>query len=134
MKVSLPIIVEEPGTLLLYASLEQAENHLEAFDVENGLYKGWDADGRILDFQVKNNEVIISIYKNLPPNPERLEGVLRSHLADVEIKAETIPAGDLSSLISEAEYFLYSPKDVIGIIKDFCIDLFVRPFAKKHIS
>lgn len=124
MEIALPIIIEEPGTLLLYSSLEDAVRHLEAYDANNRLYKGWDAEGRLLSILADNNKVVIAINDNEPANTVELELILREHLKDIGLITHEVPRGDLPALVSRAKYFLYKPKSKWEIIKEFFHDFF----------
>lgn len=44
-----PIIVYNWGDMLLFGSVEAAEQALEAIDVENGEYLAFDSEGRLLE-------------------------------------------------------------------------------------
>jgi len=122
MKITLPIIIEEPGTLLLYNSLESAVYHLEAYDVNDTLYKGWDAEGRLLDISTNNNKVVIATNGDEPANAVELELILREHLEDVGLETHDIPSGDLAELVNKAKFFMYIPKSRWQIVKEFFYD------------
>jgi hypothetical protein len=52
-----PIVVRAEGDLLVYDSAEEAARWAEVIDVEDDLYRGWDADGRPLRFIVVRKRV-----------------------------------------------------------------------------
>ncbi len=133
MKIALPIIIEEPGTLLLYNSLENAEQHLEAYDVSDGLYKGWDAEGRLLNISVDNNKVVITTNNTDPTHIVELESILREHLRDIGIDTHEISSGDLTTLVNEAKFFLYNPKSKWEIVKEFFHDLVIEALKKCNL-
>jgi hypothetical protein len=126
MRIVLPIIIEESGTLILYNSIDDAEHHLESYDVDDALYRGWDAEGRSLNISSDNNKIAINANDSEPDfvNTNALEQVLRDHLGAVGINAGNISNGDLASLIKEARFFLYIPKSKKQVIKELFSDLF----------
>jgi hypothetical protein len=50
--ISPPVIVRSEGDVLVFGSLEEAACNAEWPDVEDGLYRGWDANGQLLEFSV----------------------------------------------------------------------------------
>ena len=45
-----PIFVAEGSDVMVFRDIAAAERKLEAIDVDDGIFEGWDADGRILEF------------------------------------------------------------------------------------
>jgi hypothetical protein len=52
-----PIFVTADEPLLVFRSAEQAQRWLEWPDVEDGLYRGYDSEGRLIEFGVKESRV-----------------------------------------------------------------------------
>lgn len=55
--VKSPLVVNENGNLMFFASVQDAERYLEPVDVRNGEYVAYDADGRRLDLSVESERV-----------------------------------------------------------------------------
>ena len=119
-----PIIIIEPGTVIVYNSINDAQNHLEAIDVENDIYTGYDAEGRLLDIKTVDNRVFFFEGENKPTHRAELEAILRENLNDVGIDTSIIEKGDLLSVIKASSVFLYTPPGSnIEIVKTFFKDL-----------
>jgi len=56
MKPKLPIIVRESSDLYFFETVESAELGLEPIDVLNGEYEAYDAEGRLLNLEVREEE------------------------------------------------------------------------------
>lgn len=56
MKPKLPIIICELEDVALFETVESAELKLEPFDVLNGEFVGYDAEGRLLSLEVREEE------------------------------------------------------------------------------
>jgi hypothetical protein len=48
-----PIIVRGDGDLMVFGSDVDAARRVEPIDVEDGVYRAWDSEGRILTFNVE---------------------------------------------------------------------------------
>lgn len=82
--IKLPILVNEssgidaPGDLEFFERVADAESHLEAIDVENDEYIGFDAEGRQLRFDIVSGHVHISAAEAAPKHRETLRKLLIS--------------------------------------------------------
>ena len=56
MELKLPIIICELMDIDVFETVESAELCLEPIDVLNGEYVGYDADGRLLSMEVREEE------------------------------------------------------------------------------
>ena len=126
-----PIFIIEPGSLYVYKSQDDAELDLEPIDVQNCLYSGYDATGRLLKINVINNKTKISIDESEIYNPNTLELILRDHLNDIGIDVGTIRNGKLDELIEEAQVFQVNfCASGWEMIKIFFMDIFKEIFSK----
>jgi hypothetical protein len=48
-----PLIINETGNIFMFDTREQAEAYLEAVDVEDSCYVGYDSEGRLLRLKVR---------------------------------------------------------------------------------
>jgi hypothetical protein len=46
-----PIFITDGDDITVFASIEAAEAYVESIDVHDGLYEGWDAQGRVLSLE-----------------------------------------------------------------------------------
>ena len=85
-----PIFIAEDLDVSLYASLNEAERALEGIDVDDGIYVGFDAEGRELRLEARGvrrgrffvdiGTVHISVGEQTPMHCAELRKVLRDHL------------------------------------------------------
>ena len=72
-----PLIIDNRGDLLVFRSKIDAESYLEAVDVQNGEYRGFDAEGRPLLFETEGGWVNVKINPASPADPADLQHVLQ---------------------------------------------------------
>jgi hypothetical protein len=96
MAVLPPIsVIDRDGWLTMFASIAEAEASLEAPDVEDDEYLGFDAEGRRLILLVDDRDPDLPWYRRLrhqspvrivdspePPDPVHLRSILQEALAD----------------------------------------------------
>ena len=58
-----PIFVTADEPLLVFESLDRAVAYLEWQDVEDGLYRGYDSDGRLIDFGTESITKRLSLFR-----------------------------------------------------------------------
>lgn len=99
MEATLPIVLDENGDLSMFLTIEAACLAVEAVDVANEEYEGFDALGRTLTLSAHGERVSIEVNINGEPEPTELAQRLRSYLNDdgvrqrgIEISADaTLP-------------------------------------------
>ena len=64
-----PIFIADGDDIMAFSSIEDAAKYVEAIDVNDGIYEGWDAQGRVLSLEA---DAVTRF--NAPP--------VRIHLAD----------------------------------------------------
>ena len=67
-----PIFIIDGDDIMAFASIEDAEKYVEAVDVHDGIYEGWDAHGRVLTLEA---DAVTRF--NAPPVQMRLAEPLR---------------------------------------------------------
>jgi hypothetical protein len=70
-----PIFVTADEPLLIFESLDRAVAYLEWQDVEDGIYQGYDSDGRRVDFDTVNRRVIAEVERD-PGHTDELRATL----------------------------------------------------------
>ncbi|MBF0435864.1 MAG: hypothetical protein HQL77_10900 [Magnetococcales bacterium] len=87
-----PIIVSENGSLILFKTVQDAENYLEPIDIINQEYEIFDSDGKILRQRVAKRTIKYSFWRRTvnvdgiyiddgdESNPERLKKLLQKFL------------------------------------------------------
>ena len=105
--IALPILIAEGWDLKLYDSIRDAELDLEAIDVEDGIYAGYDADGRLLKIETRASAVVLSAAEASPSHQGQLEELLRGALRMTGHLPEG--ADSLESLVEAARVFTFRP-------------------------
>lgn len=100
-----PLIIAEGLDLKLYESVHDAALDLEAIDVEDGIYVGYDSEGRELRLTVREEKIEISAAEASPGHQRQLAELLRAVLAAVGRPAET--DAELPELIEAARIFRF---------------------------
>ena len=102
-----PLIIAEGLSIYLFSSLGEAEGWLEAIDVADGAYVGFDSEGRALKleasgvrkswFAMSEGTTHISLDETSPTHTRKLKQFLLSHLeaAGEDIDATT----DMETLV-----------------------------------
>jgi hypothetical protein len=68
--MAFPIFVSDPGSLMAYESIADAQIDLEPVDVEEGVYTGYDFEGRRLVLQASGvRSIFVGVRRSgAPPN------------------------------------------------------------------
>ena len=97
------LFIEADEPLLIFSSVEMAEQYLEANDVRDGVYKrAFGSAGEIFSVRAVGENVVICAVDQ-PPDPKGLYELLRSSLQNVGKEVPT--DADLPSLVAAAEAF-----------------------------
>ena len=110
-----PILVWESGDLYAFQSLAEAESALEPPDVRNGVYRGFDGDGRLLalstivrreklfgGLSISREQVSLALAEENPNHLYELKGNLQRFLAAAGKAAEVVAAMTFDELVAEA--------------------------------
>lgn len=97
------LFIEADEPLLVFSSVEMAEQHLEALDVRNGVYKrAFGQAGELFSIETKGESVVIRAIEQ-PADPDSLRELLRRSLHEV---GEAFPPdADLPMLVAATEAF-----------------------------
>lgn len=114
--LSLPLLIACDGDVKAYSSIVEAEVHIEPVDVVDGLYVGYDREGRLLEILVEGTvkqrgwtvdqhkaRVRIKPAEDLPQHAPELNSLLRDYLSACGWDAEALARLDLASLAHHAE-------------------------------
>jgi hypothetical protein len=96
-----PILINEHGDVMIFATVQSAEQYLEPIDVENKEYVGYDALGRKLAFSTTRQQITIGLADELALYQAELEGLVRAFLGAVRHPAATNPALTRAELIEQ---------------------------------
>ncbi|GAA0202247.1 hypothetical protein QOZ96_001512 [Brevundimonas nasdae] len=92
-KIELVVAADEPT--LFYSSVQQAETHLEAIDVRNGVYPvAYGPAGQVFKLEAIGDRVRIAQVEGLSPKPDDLRALLLLYLSATGVydvgEAETL--------------------------------------------
>lgn len=90
-----PIIIDNSGDLLIFSSIEQAQQYLEPIDVHNKEYIAYDSEGRLLKLNVTREK---SDLRRLPTFADSGE-----HITLQPAESEPLHAAELQSKL--IQYF-----------------------------
>jgi hypothetical protein len=104
--------LDNRGDVRFFESLQEAENYVEAIDVVNNEYVGYDSEGRILSLAVKpgstgilgqlgirRNRVAITIDEQRPSHADELRTLLVSFLRRVGVAQQWLNSASLDELV-----------------------------------
>jgi len=101
------LIVEEEGEPLFFSSLGAAESHLEAIDVDDGVYpRAYGPDGKLYRVSSDEDRVVIVEDEGSSARPDELESLVRSYLSAVGVAMAA--SDDLETLLRKCEAHLIS--------------------------
>lgn len=115
--MNLPIIVDEHGDLMVFASASEVSDYLEAIDVKNDKYTAYDSKGMQLELLVETKEQHSKIlgrtlHERVVIGPEvgsdkssQLKVVIEDYLKKVNV-LDASQELELSQLVKELESFL----------------------------
>ena len=104
-----PIVTDENGDIMVYLTVEAAEQYVEAIDVCDGAYDFFDSTGTQLAATTDGNRVRISIDAGAKPVPEELTAILRRYVLRVgpeRIGIDDPTSTGLPALIDALKHFL----------------------------
>jgi hypothetical protein len=110
-----PLLVWESGDLGSYGGTEAVERALEATDVKSGIYRAFDAAGRLLRlevredrekvlhfFSVTRDRVVVSLAEEEPSQREELREILVGYLESVGEARDEIARMSFDELVVAA--------------------------------
>jgi hypothetical protein len=93
-------VIADDLDLSFFATKEAAESYMEAIDVSNGVYVGYDSEGRILNIRPKGQNSEIEVAEESPSHTEELCTLLSRWLDAIGKPADL---RDLRSLLEIAD-------------------------------
>jgi hypothetical protein len=100
-----PIIIYNFGDVLVFGSIESAERYLEAIDVENNEYIGYDGTGRLLELGTDGSHVIIRAAEACPTHQNDLRKILIEYLAQLGLASDWLLYASLEQLVAKGLEF-----------------------------
>jgi hypothetical protein len=101
--MSIPIILNNFGDVLVFDSVEKAVRYIEPIDVSNNEYTGYDGEGRLLQLSVLNDtRIVIGLAENEPNHKDELYNVLIDFLARIGIAQEWLKQASLEDLVMKS--------------------------------
>lgn len=108
-KIALPIILDEHGDSEIYPSYEEAIRAIEAIDVRNNEYRGYDAEGRKLNLSADNaDRITISLAEEEPSYQQELRQVLMKYLRALKYSPDQLEGKSIEELLQLAPQRQYS--------------------------
>ena len=87
--MEMPLIFDENGDVSLYWSLKDAQRNIEAIDVKNDEYVGYDAIGRLLSLKAINLQSSeISLAEDRPLHAQDVVVALRRYIAERQTRKD----------------------------------------------
>jgi hypothetical protein len=97
-----PVFFDDSGDLLAFSSTQDGERFIEGIDVQDGVYRGWDASGQVLTFaEVVSPELPVRIIATGAMDVEGLTDLLVERLRTVGALGHEAPSS-LSALVELA--------------------------------
>lgn len=93
-----PIFVTADEPLLIFESLSHAVGYLEWQDVDDDLYRGYDREGRLIEFGTKERTVVSSVEAQPDHAPELMETLARILSEWDEVERSEIEVATLQRL------------------------------------
>jgi len=100
--VAINLIIAEGLDVYFYSQKEDAERWLEAVDVIDGVYVGYDATGRLLHISPAGQSARITLAEETPTHLEELRVLLVEYLTAVG----RVPIkGDVAAMLGQCEQY-----------------------------
>jgi hypothetical protein len=101
-----PIFICEHGDVSVYSSPQRACVEIEAIDIKNNEYIGFDFNGRKLIIKLINEKPAIYLQEELPSCPEQLEKILLRFLVLIGDKEYVHEKKELKDLVAYFKKFM----------------------------
>ena len=96
-----PLIIDNHGDVLVFRSPEDAQWYLEAIDVDNDEYVGYDSQGRLLALTTLVGRVIVRAAEEEPLHRSELRDILVDHLCSFGIPRAGLELAPLEELVAK---------------------------------
>ncbi len=97
-----PIIVDESGDVIVFASVEHAERYLEPIDVEENRCVAYDSEGRLLKLRPTEPRITIESAEAVPSHSREVRDILIEFLEYLGHSREWLTQASLSELVEKA--------------------------------
>jgi hypothetical protein len=99
-----PVLIFEGLDLAFYGAVAKAQVELEAIDVRDGIYTGYDSEGRLLTLETQGEDVIISAAESESRHFEELKEKMLTYLWAIGDPAGTNPNLDFPELLAACNH------------------------------
>ena len=99
MKTPLIIVDVEAGDAMVFLSLDEAAGYMEPQDVDAGVYRAYDADGRLMNACTDGNKVWIEPAETPPPHEDDLRASLLLTLSESQVDITNVKGRTTLELI-----------------------------------
>ena len=115
--MTLPLIIAEGLDLSTYSAVDDALDALEPIDVRAGIYKGYDAEGRLLKLSCDSGHVTIEVAERHPTHAEELRTLLLKYLVHIGQSPQS-DSPSLSELVDATHSFarFKRPRSVWAVV------------------
>jgi len=121
------IILVEKSYLNFESTVKDAELSLEAVDINDGLYEGYDSEGRLLNITTQGELVKITSAEEIPTHQQKLITLLKMQLTLYKCQASQ---EDLKTLLSTAMNYKAPYKTLGESLRDFVKNLWGKIMVK----
>ena len=99
-----PIIIDDHGDITFFDSVKEAEQYLEAIDVQNGEYVAYDSAGCLLHLRTDRNRVIIENIEVEPTHSSELRTKLQTFFTGpkIDVSSDWLIKATLEDLVKKA--------------------------------
>ena len=104
-----PVFIDDHGDVSVFRSVSDATTWIEAIDVQNEEYRGYDSLGRSLNLSTDGFSVRISLAERAPSHAESLLTVLRSFLHAISDPVADDSSYQLPQLVSHFTRYAQQP-------------------------
>jgi hypothetical protein len=100
--VCVPIIVDEQGSAIVFESVADAEQYLEAIDVQNNEYLAYDSEGRLLRLLPTTPQITVESAELRPSHSKEVRDLLVRLLTYTGVPEAQLQAESLKQLVTRS--------------------------------
>lgn len=126
-----PIFIIDGHDVAIFASIEEAQLHLEPIDVKNQQCVAFDAEGRLLRIEVEHGRIKAQLEEKESTHRGDLEAALRQYLRELKDPAGEDQRCDLPYLVQACHKYIYRASTLTDLLtKDWWKRKFLRFFRR----
>jgi hypothetical protein len=104
-----PVFITDGGDVNVFMDIHDSETEMEAVDVQDQVYNGYDSLGRLLQLSTVGDSVRVSLAEDQPTHAGELADKLRAFLAAIHDSAANDVSYDLPRLVLHFHRFAPKP-------------------------